>query len=94
MKDIYERALEKWGHLSQLEMAQEEATELALAVRKHIRKNNEETFMAMCNEIADVEIMIEQLKGMFLSCDENVERFKKFKLERLAKRIEEDRYED
>ena len=45
----------------------------------------------MCNEIADVEIMIEQLKGMFLSCDDNVERFKKFKLERLAKRIEEDR---
>ena len=94
MKDIYDRALEKWGRLSQLEMAQEEATELALAVRKHIRKNNEETFMNMCNEIADVEIMIEQLKRIFLSCADNVERFKKFKLERLAKRIEEDRYED
>ena len=27
MKDIYDRTIEKWGHRSQLEMAQEEATE-------------------------------------------------------------------
>ena len=89
MKNIYEKTIEKWGHLAQLEMAQEEATELALAIRKHIRKNNDDTFEKMCEEIADVEIMIEQLKSMFMSCSSSVELAKKFKLERLENRVAE-----
>jgi len=36
IKTIYQKAIDKWGERSQLEMAQEEATELALAVRRFI----------------------------------------------------------
>ena len=94
MKDIYDRTIEKWGHRSQLEMAQEEATELALAVRKHIRKNDEDSWLDMCYEIADVEIMIEQIKRMFPSSISAIEQAKSYKLERLEKRLNENKYED
>ena len=94
MKDIYDRTIEKWGHRSQLEMAQEEATELALAVRKHIRKGNEDTWLYMCYEIADVEIMIEQIKRMIPSSVGAIEQAKSYKLERLEKRLNENKHGD
>jgi NTP pyrophosphatase (non-canonical NTP hydrolase) len=88
-EEIYLKALEKWGALAQMEMAQEEATELALAIRKQVRNNNEESFKNLVDEIADVEIMIEQLKIIHNQNNlrENVELRKAFKIERLEKRI-------
>lgn len=63
--EIYKRAIDKWGEKSQIEMLQEEATELALAARKMIRNNNDESLEALSSEIADVYIMIEQMKQIF-----------------------------
>jgi hypothetical protein len=75
------------GIRSQLEMAQEESTELALAIRKFIRQQNDERFDDMVGEIADVEIMIEQLKLMFPGIQEKVDPMKAFKINRLKERI-------
>lgn len=63
--EVYKKALDRWGQRAQLEMAQEEATELALAVRKYIRKDDDITFSQLVEEIADVEIMIEQIQMMY-----------------------------
>lgn len=89
---IYKMAIDKWGIKSQLEMLQEESTELSLATRKFIRHNNDERFVDMASEIADVEIMIEQMRICFDGLSNLVEEKKIEKLKRLEKRISENRY--
>ncbi|OPC36183.1 hypothetical protein [Elizabethkingia miricola] len=91
--EIYLKAIKKWGIRSQYEMAQEEATELALAVRKHIRHNNIESFSNLAEEIADVEIMIEQLKLMNPTLGLAVDQIKTSKIERLERRVSENNFE-
>jgi len=86
--EIYQKAIDKWGQTAQLEMAQEEATELALAVRKFVRNTCDRTFHDLSNEIADVEIMIEQIKFMYPKITEDIDKNKKYKLNRLNERIE------
>lgn len=84
---IYIRAIEKWGVKSQLEMAQEEAIELALAIRKFIRTPNERTLADLADEIADVDIMINQILRIEPKLITMVKSRKKFKLHRLLARI-------
>lgn len=91
--EVYQKAIDKWGRRAQLEMAQEEASELSLAVRKHIRKDSKETLLHLAEEIADVEIMIDQMRFMFPSIEKEVTSFKTFKLDRLAHRIKNDTFE-
>jgi phosphoribosyl-ATP pyrophosphohydrolase len=92
---VYKMALKKWGEKAQLEMAQEEATELALAVRKHIRKNDDSSFSNLVEEIADVEIMIEQIVMMhkYFKFREMVDSQKTFKINRLLKRLGDNSFE-
>lgn len=91
--EIFIKAIEKWGAKSQYEMAQEEATELALAVRKHIRNNNEKTFSDLAGEIADVQIMIEQIYIMNPTMERKSARIYKQKIERLERRVNENDFE-
>jgi len=84
---IYQGALDKWGERAQIEMAQEESTELALACRKIIRQKTESRLNDLASEIADVEIMIEQLKYMLPTIGNVVEAQKGFKLHRLEERV-------
>ena len=91
-EELYQKAIEKWGAVSQIEMLNEESIELALAVRKFLRnnKNSEYEFTNATNlieEIADVEIMIEQLCYIFTNFREQIQEVKDFKLQRLEKRI-------
>jgi NTP pyrophosphatase (non-canonical NTP hydrolase) len=87
-KEIYRRAIDLWGERGQLEMAQEEATELALAVRKYIREPNMSRLDDLAGEVADVEIMVAQMKEMIPDLSHTVEEKKLFKLNRLEVRIE------
>lgn len=82
--EIYRQALEKWGW-HQRTVAIEEMAELQKELCKNIRGNNNEIEIA--EEIADVEIMLEQMKLLF-DIEKKVEEFKKYKLERLAERLE------
>lgn len=90
---LYKKAIEKWGERSQLEMAQEEATELALACRKFIRNPGEKQYTNLAEEIGDIEVMIEQLKLMNPSIQLSIDRIKEIKLERLKRRLRDGRYE-
>jgi len=90
---IYKDTINKWGQRAQLEMLQEECTELALATRKFIRKNDEDSRIQVANEIADVQIMIEQFLVMFPEAQVRIDNEKTYKLLRLQKRVENNQFE-
>lgn len=84
-QEVYKKAGEKWGQYSQMEMAIEEALEFALAVRKQIRKSDDNTFAHMVEEFADLEIMMEQVEQMHSDSGfrDMVNAQKVFKIDRL-----------
>ena len=70
-------------------MVVEEASELMKAICKLRRTGvTAETVNAVAEEIADMEIMLEQLKIMFY-LTEGVGQWKKYKVERLSQMIKE-----
>lgn len=89
---LYRMAANKWGERAQLEMIQEEATELALAVRKFIRNQDKKSLDAVASEIADVEIMIEQIKNLYPGIEAFAEMERDRKLNRLQTRIETNKF--
>ena len=100
-EELYQKAIEKWGVVSQIEMLNEESIELALAVRKFLRKYNklnetspdvnskilDEEVLNLIEEMVDVEIMMEQLCYIYPSFKNQIQEVKDFKLQRLEKRI-------
>lgn len=90
---IYEEAIALWGVGAQLEMLNEESTELALAVRKFIRVKDDKRFDDMAQEVADAEIMMGQLRTMFPEITKRIDEWKKVKLERLRERIDNQTFE-
>jgi hypothetical protein len=84
--EICRAALEAFGERAQVTMAIEEMSELTKEFCKRCRgRDNVE---AIAEEIADVEIMLQQMVMLF-DCAGQVETFRRYKLERLAGRIEE-----
>lgn len=79
-----------FGEEAQMNQGIEECLELALAIRKCLRFDNEESFTNLVDEIADVEIMIEQIKFIHgqHGINELVEERKEFKLNRLNEMLE------
>lgn len=87
-EELFKKALDKWGAKAQLEMLQEEATELALATRKLIRNNDTKAYLDIISEIADVEIMIEQFHFIHDQTSRiEVQSQKDYKLNRLKERL-------
>ncbi len=89
---LYQDAINKWGEVAQLEMAQEEATELALAVRKFIRQPNKKRENDLAGELADNEIMNEQLNYIFPNLRTQIDEIKLSKLNRLRKRLDNSQF--
>lgn len=83
------KAVDTYGKNSQINMAVEEMSELIKALMKSRRSDadKQEVWQNIVEEIADVEIMLEQLKLIF-NCFSLVETEKEFKINRLAERIE------
>ena len=80
-RDIYRQAIQQWGKPLQMIMALEEMSELTKELTKNLRgKSNR---FQICEEIADVWIMLEQLKEMFDGNGISVQEQKKAKFERL-----------
>ena len=79
-------ALAAFGRDSQMMVAIEEMSELTKELCKNGRGQENTTHIA--EEIADVEIMLQPLVMLF-DCAGQVETFRRYKLERLAERIEE-----
>lgn len=83
---ICRAALEAFGERAQMTMAIEEMSELAKELCKRCRgRDNVE---AIAEEVADVQIMLQQLVILF-DCKGAVDKYRQYKLERLAGRIEE-----
>lgn len=84
--EICRAALEAFGAEAQMVMAIEEMSELTKELCKHRRgRNNVES---IAEEIADAQIMLRQLVILF-DCKETVDKYRQYKLERLAERIKE-----
>ena len=86
-KKLYEQAIQFWGKNFQIVVAVEECGELIHALTKYLRNGPIGRF-DVAEEIADVEIMLEQLKVIFGERD--VEYWKKEKLSRLKEMLKEE----
>lgn len=84
MINVLEQAIKKYGPTMQKTVAIEEMSELIKELVKDIR--DMPCKLAIAEEIADVEIMLEQLKIIY-EAYEHVESFKISKVNRLYKRI-------
>jgi len=84
-KSIYRRALNLWGENAQIGMAIEECAELIQAIMKRNRHHNGTTDADIIEEIADVEIMLSQLRVIY--GDDKVETIKQMKLARLLQLV-------
>lgn len=85
IKAICEKALTLWGEEAQIKMAVEECAELIVKIVKLGRFKNGSEISEVVNEIADVEIMMAQMRLIFGS--DAVDDAKKRKLQRLLARI-------
>lgn len=86
---LYNLARTKYGLKAQIDQLNEEALELALAARRYNRAPDNFMLMELADEIADIEIMTEQISHLLDSYGLNklVETRKAFKLARLSKRL-------
>nr|WP_207709353.1 hypothetical protein [Acutalibacter sp. 1XD8-36] len=85
MMEVCKKAIENYGVESQIMMVMEEMSELQKELCKNYRGKENSTCIA--EEIADVEIMLEQMKILF-DVHEQSKKFLEFKLQRLMKRLE------
>lgn len=84
-KEIYKQSLEKCETEAQITMVFEEMAELQKELCKSLR--GKENRIEIAEEIADVEIMLAQMKLLF-NIEEGVRRHKTLKLSRLKDRLE------
>lgn len=83
-RELYKQALAKWGVDGQLTVAVEELSELIKEVCKMQREIG--NINDLSEEVADVEIMCEQLRYIF-DMDSDVDNWKASKINRLANRL-------
>ena len=83
-KEIFNKAITKWGKNAQIIVAIEECGELIQALTKFLRDPVE--LDNVNEEIADVGIMLDQLKLMFCNTIE-VETYRDLKIQRLESNV-------
>lgn len=83
---VCQRAIDAWGKSSQLIICIEEMAELTKELSKNLRGQDND--LGIAEEVADVEIMLEQLKLIF-DIRTDVECVKNDKLIRLDQRTKE-----
>lgn len=84
VKELYRLALSTYGAQAQTMMVMEEMAELQKELCKHAR--DKENRAQIAEEIADVQIMLEQME-LLHDCEGLVAEFKAQKLDRLEKRL-------
>jgi len=84
---LYKKAIDKYGALMQTVVAIEEMAELQKELSKALR--SKENYCNLVEEIADVEIMLAQIKIIYDISDGDVIAQKDFKLRRLEHSLKE-----
>jgi len=86
---LYNDAINRFGIFNQLGIAQEELAELIVALSKIIRyKANSVTVGNLIEELADVEIMISQIKISLMISETDIQTAKDAKLKRLREMLD------
>lgn len=83
--EVLQRALDTYGSTLQIAMVFEEMSELQKEMCKYLRGRG--SFEHIAEEIADVEIMLEQMKMLFF-CSDEVRDVRRRKVERLKERLD------
>lgn len=89
--EIYKKAIETYGHMAQVGQAQEELSELNIELNRY-RNSRRFNMDRLADEVADVEIMLSQIKmimGTTCNFEEMVQEHKDYKTARLERRLEE-----
>lgn len=93
-KELLQKAIDTYGEDAQMDMCIEEMSELTKAIlklRRYQKAHEGDCTKALLDniaeEVADVEIMLEQVKIM-LECENEVNEQKKYKLIRLKARLD------
>lgn len=88
IEKIFKKSIEVYGKEAQSRQAMEECAELVQAINKCLRyPNKEECKDNLIEEIADVEIMLYQLKEMFYINETEIYEWKEKKAKREKKRL-------
>ncbi len=84
-EEVLKTAIERYGTSAQTDMMIEEMSELTKALLKWRRSDgtNVQLLKDVCEEMTDVQIMLDQMKMIYGSTD----RFENFKITRLAERL-------
>jgi|WetSurMetagenome_2_1015567.scaffolds.fasta_scaffold85860_2 hypothetical protein len=81
--EVLDGIIKKNGAKYQMGVCIEELAELTKELTKHMRDKGSR--MKTLEEIADVEVCLEQLKRMFAPSRTTIAMYKRFKIERLRK---------
>ena len=88
MNNVYERALKAWGKNAQMLQVIEEMSELTKEILKNINRGKDNVD-CIIEEVADVEIMLEQLKCCY-DIKSQVDTYKSSKLIKLEKKLDKE----
>jgi len=80
-------ALEQWGEKSQIGCAVEECAELIVVLQKYANRNKTNMVGEILDEIADVEIMLAQIRLAVGIDDDMLRKKMEFKIERIHRRL-------
>jgi len=84
---LYKKAIKAWGNASQLLMAVEEMAELTQAI-SHLLRDRNYAESEVIEELADVEVMCEQLR-VIIDKNDKIDKIKEGKLARLSEMLED-----
>lgn len=84
-EDVIQKAIDTYGKDSQLWMVIEEMSELSKEICKFQR--GKDNFLEIADEMADVYIMLEQLKRLCAVPQDLIQQRIDFKFDRLRKRL-------
>ena len=86
-QELFQEAIKRYGADSQLNVAIEEMSELIKELCKMKRYGDQYDVQKVIEEIADVEIMLEQVLMLFKLQQGDIDLYKTAKLQRLADRL-------
>ena len=84
-EDVIRKAIDTYGKDAQLWMVIEEMSELSKEICKH--KRGKDNFLEIADEMADVYIMLEQLKRICGVPQDMIQQRIDYKFDRLRKRL-------